>query len=81
MRLFFNHCPMVLRQSEFQRKSFVTKSNQPLQRIYIPAAGDYRRQKEAMGQIARRYEVSEALIYRWHDNSLKAVTSALTFIS
>ena len=36
-------------------------------------------QKEPMGQIARRHQVSEALIYRWRDKFFEGGKVALAF--
>lgn len=36
-------------------------------------------QKEAVGQIARRYQVSEALIYRWREKFFEGGKAALAF--
>jgi transposase len=36
-------------------------------------------QKEPIGQIARRHEVSEALIYRWRENFFEGGKAALAF--
>jgi transposase-like protein len=36
-------------------------------------------QKEAVGQIARRHQVSEGLIYRWRDKFFEGGKAALTF--
>ena len=36
-------------------------------------------QKEPMGQIARRYQVSEALIYRWREKFFDGGKAALAF--
>ena len=36
-------------------------------------------QKEPMGQIARRHQVSEALIYRWRDKFFEGGKAALAF--
>ena len=36
-------------------------------------------QKEAMGQIARRHQVSEALIYRWREKFFEGGKAALAF--
>lgn len=35
--------------------------------------------KEPMGQIARRHQVSEALIYRWRDKFFEGGKAALAF--
>jgi transposase len=36
-------------------------------------------QKEPMGQIARRHQVSEALIYRWRERFFEGGKAALAF--
>jgi transposase len=36
-------------------------------------------QKEPLGQIARRHQVSEALIYRWRDKFFEGGKAALAF--
>ena len=36
-------------------------------------------QKEPMGQIARRHQVSEALIYRWREKFFEGGKAALAF--
>ena len=36
-------------------------------------------QKEPMGQIARRHQVSEGLIYRWRDKFFEGGKAALAF--
>lgn len=36
-------------------------------------------QKEPIGRIARRYQVSEALIYRWRDKFFEGGKAALAF--
>ena len=36
-------------------------------------------QKEPLGQIARRHQVSEGLIYRWRDKFFEGGKAALTF--
>jgi transposase len=36
-------------------------------------------QKEPIGQIARRHQVSEALIYRWRDKFFEGGKAALAF--
>ena len=36
-------------------------------------------QKEPLGQIARRHQVSEALIYRWREKFFEAGKTALAF--